>query len=829
MKNCKHNKANSNKLKKSIKNKHVRINNIKHNDKDKAKTSVKAKTTTTKPIVLFIRFLIIITLLLCIFNVNNIISYFTDVKAITNEFSIKVSYTVEFNANTGEGEMEPQELPYNESMQLSKNQFTKKGYSFKEWNTKANGDGQGYEDLASVTDLGNITLYAQWEMDTYKIEYDLGGGTFDGEDPDYNPNPDTYTVKSLSIILKNPTKKGYTFAGWNITYEDGNQYPYTSIKNGSTGNLKCTAQWTAHKYKIYFYQNRYSSDTNRFDEYQEVEYDVETQLRANPFVREGYEFTGWNTDRNGNGTGFSDCGNVLNLTEVNNGSVNLYAQWKVSGEFNIEYNLDGGHDNPDDPNPATYTVETPSFYLKDPIKTGYTFKGWTGTDLGEDPVKGVYISKGSTGDKKYTAHWTPHVCSIRFYRNWSNSDGTSNDEYQKINYDEQTKLWANTFERPGYRFVKWNTKRDGTGDSYLDCADVLNLSEDNKTINLYAQWERAPETIKYAVQIYGIQQDEGSNGNKLGLTFGPATGANYNDAYVTHRYELNSDGTYNVVIVTHTIGEDGVESTSETDLIDSSGANVTRTEDDMNKYNVNIHDMKWSDIATKSREDPTVFTDCMLCGDTKSVQLTLNTTIGAPKKYVQHGDGASTLNSSLEGTYRRWNLGGKNGMGNGEYFSSQIRAVLIGKNDDTKEDYIGDANLDPTLCLYSCIEKDLQDVIIAKNVKCAAGKNNSGSLGERKDVDKIWLFSGKEFGGTGKYSGNEIEGIGEENIGYRKFIEDNSNYYVEPYNDDDSEKRQCYDENGKKTNYFLRSINNNSTSQVIEVTDARKNTGCLSI
>jgi len=54
----------------------------------------------------------------------------------------------------------------------------------------------------------------------------------------------------------------------------------------------------------------------------------------------------------------------------------------------------------------TYTIETATFTLTRPVKSGYTFSGWTGTN-GETPQTFVTIPKGSTGDRDYHANWEP--------------------------------------------------------------------------------------------------------------------------------------------------------------------------------------------------------------------------------------------------------------------------------------------------------------------------------------------------------------------------------------------------------------------------------------
>ena len=67
-----------------------------------------------------------------------------------------------------------------------------------------------------------------------------------------------------------------------------------------------------------------------------------------------------------------------------------------------------------------------------------------------------------------------------------------------------------------------------------------------------------------------------------------------------------------------------------------------------------MHEMTWTEIAQVS--DKTSFLDCMLCGDTKSVALTLNSTIATTSVYNQYGDGAGILDNTINSYYRRWNL-----------------------------------------------------------------------------------------------------------------------------------------------------------------------------
>ena len=351
-------------------------------------------------------------------------------------------------------------------------------------------------------------------------------------------------------------------------------------------------------------------------------------------------------------------------------------------------------------------------------------------------------------------------------------------------------------------FKGWNTAADGSGVSYTvqEAEDYLS-SDTNDELELYAMYMDVD--VKYAVQIYGINQDVDSNGNPIGLTFGTATGDNYNMKYVTHDYEKISDDVYNVKIITHTIANDGSETISEEYLYKNGGSTdkVTRTAAQVaEREKIILHNMSWSEIQAVS--DKSLFEDCMLCGDTKSVGLVLNDTIRGNTFRMQYGAGVGALDSNvINNYYTKWNpsqsensyvgtgislsstelKSGSNAANAGGYASSHIRATLIGKNSKTNESYAGNINLTGENCLYSCIESELQNIITAKKIKYATGTSSSNYIINSDISDKIWLFSQRELFGPGRLCGNEIEGLGSSGVGYDKYASIESKYYLSDY------------------------------------------------
>ena len=88
---------------------------------------------------------------------------------------------ITYNANGGTGTMENQTILANSTETLSKNTFTREGYSFKNWNTKADGTGTTYTDEEEVSNLGEITLFAQWKVEPFPYVFRQEGiCTFNG-------------------------------------------------------------------------------------------------------------------------------------------------------------------------------------------------------------------------------------------------------------------------------------------------------------------------------------------------------------------------------------------------------------------------------------------------------------------------------------------------------------------------------------------------------------------------------------------------------------------------------------------------------------------------
>ncbi len=396
------------------------------------------------------------------------------------------TYTVKYNANGGTGKMSNTSVKYNKTATLTANKFTRKGYTFTGWNTKADGTGTSYTNKQSIKNLtsknkGTVTLYAQWKKNTYTIKYNLNGGNAVS-------NPTTYTVTTKTITLKSPKRTGYTFQGW---YSDSKyKTKVTSIKKGSTGNKTLYAKWSANTYTVKYNAN---GGTGRMSN-TSVKYNKTATLTANKFKRTGYTFIGWNTKKDGTGTTYTNKQSIKNLTTKNKATITLYAQWKKN-TYTITYKVGSGINSSS--NPATYTVTTSTITLKNPTAPGYTFKGWYSDSKYKTKV--TTIKKGSTGNKTLYAKWAANSYTIKYNAN----GGTGKMSNVAAKYNKSVTLTANKFKRTNYTFTGWNTKADGTGTSYTNQQVVKGLTtKNNGTVTLYAQWELTKTLQAKAVEAF---------------------------------------------------------------------------------------------------------------------------------------------------------------------------------------------------------------------------------------------------------------------------------------------------------------------------------------
>lgn len=271
---------------------------------------------------------------------------------------------------------------------------------------------------------GDVYVQAATIGSPYTVSYDANGGS----------GAPTAQKKAQDVTLKlsstKPTRNGYTFSKWN-TVKGGTGTNYDAGAN-YTANASATlfAQWTAVNYTISYTLNGGAVATAN-----PTSYTIETNtITLNNPTKDGYTFKGW-TGSNGN-----TPQTTVQITKGSTENKTYTANWTPITN-NITYDYAGGQGT----NPATYTVETPTFQLAAPQRAGYTFLGWTGSN-GDVPQLIVQIATGSTGDKSYVAHWEMNLNTKVVYLDSLNT--VVAQETAVFNRPEAPEV-------EGFTFVRW--------------------------------------------------------------------------------------------------------------------------------------------------------------------------------------------------------------------------------------------------------------------------------------------------------------------------------------------------------------------------------------
>ena len=346
---------------------------------------------------------------------------------------------------------------------------TKEGYVFADWTL----EGSSYDFNTTV--IESITLTANWTPISYQVQFN-GNGSTSGE-----MSNQTFTYDKAQNLTANAfVKTGYTFAGWSDSNTGSKIYDdRASVDNLTTtnnGTVTLYAVWTPKSYTITYDANTGSGSIKT----QTATYGSSIILgNGSELSRTGYKLIKWNTQADGNGTDYE-----LNKTfqwNIDN-DLNLYAVWEII-TYNITYELNEGTNNSG--NPASYTVNTETITLKDPVRVGYTFIGWyTTSDFSGNKV--TEIVKGSTGNKTLYAQWEQEQYLITFNAN----GGSPQPPQMRYKVGDDVAISTN-LSKNGYNFAGWFT------DSACTQPFVYSKGTTTGNITLYAKWTPIGYTITY--------------------------------------------------------------------------------------------------------------------------------------------------------------------------------------------------------------------------------------------------------------------------------------------------------------------------------------------
>ena len=254
------------------------------------------------------------------------------VPADVSRLSITGDYEVIYLPGTyGTGSAVTDMKPHNNILTLRGALFTRAGYTQVGWSTVDGGEKvYGFEDVYTQNEA--LTLYPVWNANQYTITFDTNGGS--------EIAPITQDYGTEITAPDNPTRKGYTFKGWD------KEIPETMPAE----NITVKAQWEINQYTITF-------DTNGGSEIAHITQDYGTEITApdNP-TRKGYTFKGWDKE-------IPETMPAENIT--------VKAQWEIN-QYTITFDTNGGSEIA----PITQDYGTEITAPDNPTRKGYTFRGW---------------------------------------------------------------------------------------------------------------------------------------------------------------------------------------------------------------------------------------------------------------------------------------------------------------------------------------------------------------------------------------------------------------------------------------------------------------------
>ena len=390
-------------------------------------------------------------------------------------------YKVRFNTNKGtgtsdiQGEMPDQTFTYDAtSTALTKNTYTRDGYTFKGWAVEAGTNNVRYADGALVKNLTNVqdgivNLYAVWQANNYTVKFNgnkgAGSSAINGE-----MTNQSFTYDVLQSLNQNRfSRTGYNFLGWateasatEATIKDSQKVSTLGKSPNEVVNLY--AVWKAKKITLTFDVNKGSGSTN-----------------------------------------------ITNSTT--GAAITTYGT--VEGEYDQQLtfvNVDGTQ------------------------REGYTFKGW-GTSSTQDTAKPSWTSgqavtnpaglpdNAEAMNMTIYALWQPKTYVVTYNKNSTSATGTM--ATQTLTFDKEEALRDNAFVIKASAFKEWNERQDGNGKGYSNKAVVKNIGGNACTnLTLYAQWIESEYTVTYdmndGVRGQDPQASPAEIQSKVGVKFADA-------------------------------------------------------------------------------------------------------------------------------------------------------------------------------------------------------------------------------------------------------------------------------------------------------------------
>ena len=357
------------------------------------------------------------------------------------------------------------------------------GYAFEGWWTEATAGAQ-VKYSTQVTATKAHVLYAHWRLlgNLVTATFNANGGTV------VVPGSQSYVAGQTFGEFPVPSRRGYSFCGWWTEAAGGERI--TEATSVPAADIELFAHWEPIRYFVGYDANGGTgSMTNQVHVY-----DTPKALDGNMFSRTGYAFTGWARSAEGQ-VEYADRAEVVNLAEVSNEVVRLYAVWSGAG-YNVRFDSNGGTGVMEDQ--TIQISETQNLHTNAFVFSGREFLGWATASGGTveyrdgEAVSGLSSVNGATVHLYAVWRVSDEVWRVSFDGNggsvapayWNVARGGSLDALP-------------TPTRPGYAFMGWWTQM--VGGIFVSPSFAV---ESNMT--LYAHWRAYDDPLPPVVGDMGV-------------------------------------------------------------------------------------------------------------------------------------------------------------------------------------------------------------------------------------------------------------------------------------------------------------------------------------
>jgi uncharacterized repeat protein (TIGR02543 family) len=418
----------------------------------------------------------------------------------------KVIYNKNASAATGSITDASSYMPGDKVSVKSDMGLTNIGNTFVSWNTKGDGNGTPYSSGDTFPITANITLYAQWNVNSYTLTYHQNAVTASGNPPSSQTHNYGASI-NIEGNTGNLSKTGHAFTAWNTLVSGlGTSYSFNAPFTMPAQDTTLYADWK-QTFKLTYDKNA-NTATGQVpqDDLSYIAGTAATILQnpsQTPLSNTGYTFAGWTDNSSGTGRIYN---NPDKFTITPNAT--LYAKWNINN-YSVTYykNADDATGNPPSLQTANYNTILPIQGTGTLSRPGYVFTTWNALENGTGtsyPI-GQQFTIPATNTKLY-AQWTP-TYTMSYNNNsvaYPNATGTITDSLSPYIKDANVSVKSDAgFTNTGYSFVSWNTSANNSGTSYSPNATFPITA----TTTLYAQWS----VNSYSVTYYKNADDATGN------------------------------------------------------------------------------------------------------------------------------------------------------------------------------------------------------------------------------------------------------------------------------------------------------------------------------